>query len=141
MNLYNTITILSDLGHFHINDNSSLPISSHEFMKTISNSGDCLRWHILTVNTSSGYQVRLSFNEPIFGNREVYLEIGDGLVHGAETRLTRFYGSTLPNDVRSVSNAAWINIISPCTKGTLTVNMTIKRETKSGILKHKLNIF
>ena len=139
MDLYNTIVL--DLGHFHINDNSSLPISSHDFVKSISNSGGCLQWHVLTVNTSSDYQARISFNEPVFGNREEYLEIGDGLIQGKETRLARFNGSTLPNDVISVSNAAWINIISPCTKGTLVVNLTITSETDSGILKFTLDIF
>ena len=138
-NFYNTI--VSDLGHFHINDNSSLPISSHDFVKSISNSGGCLRWHDLTVSTSNGYQVRISFNEPVFGNRDEYLEIGDGLIHGKETRLARFNGSTLPNDVTSVSNAAWINIISPCSKGTLVVNLTITSETDSGILQLTLDVF
>ena len=132
--------IVSDLGHFHINDNTSLQISSHDFVKSISNSGGCLKWHDLTVSTSSGYQVRISFNEPVFGNRDEYLEIGDGLIQGKETRLARFNGSTLPNDVISVSNAAWINIIYSCTKGTLTVNMTITSETDSGIWNHTLNI-
>ena len=129
-----------DMGHFYINDSRSIVISSHAFVKTLSNTKDCLKWQALIASTSRGYQVRIAFNQPVFGNREEYLEIGDGLYQGEETRLTRFNGSALPNDVISVTNAAWINVISPCTnEGTLIMNITINRQTDSGILKHLLD--
>ena len=123
------------MGHFYINSNMSIPISSHAFVKTLSNSGDCLNWHVLTVNTSNYYRVRIAFNQLVFGNSEEYLEIGDGIVHEEGTRLARFKGRKLPDDVISVSNAVWINVKSICPSEALILNMTVQREFHSGIIE------
>ena len=91
-----------------------------------------LTWHDLTFTTTEE-RLRISFNK--FSFDEGYLEIGDGSLYSESTRLTRFNGSTIPSDVISVNNAAWMRISSRCTVKTPEINMTI-----TGMVIGKLNM-
>ena len=83
-----------------------------------------MTWHALTVNASDGLKVRITFHEFNFTDFE-YLEIGDGVVVDDDTRLVNFSGATLPSNVTSVSNGAWIKIKSPCGTMSPDLNITI----------------
>ena len=77
--------------------------------------------------------MRFEFQQFAFDGPEEYLEIGEGLVAGEETRLARFSGTDLPWEVTSVSNSAWIRIETPCRKRTPDFSILISAVNYTGI--------
>ena len=69
------------------------------------------------------------------------MEIGDGLSKSEETRLTRFIGNILPNNVTSVSNSAWMYIESPPENISMIAEMTIIAVNISGKSHPLKNIY
>ena len=79
-----------------------------------------------------GLRVRFAFYQFAFDGPEEYMEIGEGLVAGEETRLARFSGRDVPSDVTSVSNATWIRINTPCRKRAPPFSIMISAANYSG---------
>ena len=69
------------------------------------------------------------------------MEIGVGLSKSEETRLTRFIGNVLPNNVTSVSNSAWMYIESPPGNISMISGMTILSVNISGKSHPLKNIY
>ena len=80
-----------------------------------------------------GLRVRFEFQQFSFDGPEEYLEIGEGLVSGEETRSAHFSGTDVPSDVTSVSNSAWIRIETPCRKRTPDFSIMISAVNNTGI--------
>ena len=85
-------------------------------------SSNCVSWRIWTFTANSDQRIQISFQYFHLYEPE-YLEIGDGLENGEETRLAHFIGDSLPSNVVSVSNSAWIYVEAP--PGTTTVNAEV----------------
>ena len=60
-----------------------------------------------------------------------YLEFGDGLISGHSTQLARISGTAKPENVTSVSNAAWINMHVSCSNETFTLLLEVGAESSS----------
>ena len=126
------LQIISDTGWIPIAGNGSIDLSLNDFTKTLSCFVDCLRWQTLYFNTSVALRIKVTFRKFDFGGSEDYFEFGDGLFRTEDTRLVNFSGSTLPSNVTSVSNAAWILIKSPCARVSLELEMTVLAVSISG---------
>ena len=83
---------------------------------------NCVSWRLWTFTTNSDQRIQISF-QYFHLNEHEYVEIGDGLVKGKETRLAHFIRNYLPSNVTSVSNSAWIYV--EAIPGTTTVNAKV----------------
>ena len=117
------ILSVSDIGRFFIEGNINMTIPPREFIKIFSSDEECLTWHDLTFRTSEK-RIRITFHIFVLNEVDGQLEIGDGSLYSEDTRLARFDGRTLPSDVISVSDAAWIRISSQCVTRTPRINIT-----------------
>ena len=61
-------------------------------------------------NATEGFRIGIIFEILCFTDANDTVQIGDGLVFGEETRLAHFGGTTLPSEVTTISNSAWISI-------------------------------
>ena len=124
--------MFSDTEWIPVAGNRSFDLSLIDFTKTLSCFVDCLRWQTLYFNTSAALRIQVTFRKFDFGGSEVYFEFGDGFFRAENTRLVNFSGSTLPSNVTSVSNAAWILIKSSCARVSLELNITVSAVDVSG---------
>ena len=124
--------MFSDTEWILLTGNGSVDLSINDFTKTLSCFVDCLRWQTLYFNTSVALRIKITFQKFNFGESGDYLEFGNGLVRTEDTRLVHFSGSTLPSNVTSVSNAAWILIKSSCARVFLKLKITLSAVGVSG---------
>lgn len=61
-----------------------------------------------TFNTTEGHRIRFRFLEFQMPRLSYFLEIGDGSMIGKSSTLVRFERDTLPSNVTSVSQSAWL---------------------------------
>ena len=99
------------VGYHFLEPNSSINISEADLNATNTYNDDSkLHW---TFNTTPGFRIMFKFQRfSLYWSSNYYsaLEIGDGVETRPETRLAHFRGLDVPDDVVSVSNAAWITI-------------------------------
>ena len=100
-------------GHYFIDHESQLTITKDDINTTYGVGDNSPDW---TFNSSKGFRINFEFQRFSFYWSSSYysaLEIGDGLTRGTETRLAHFRGLDKPNDVTSISNAAWMRVYAP----------------------------
>ena len=99
------------VGYHFLEPNSSINISEADLNATNTPKDDSkLHW---IFNTTLGFRIMFKFHRfSLFWSSNYYsaLEIGDGIEIRPGTRLAHFRGLDVPDDVVSVSNAAWITI-------------------------------
>ena len=115
--------------HSYISDTSSIAITSDEIGSTLPCNSTCSTWPLFSFGTSDVLKIKFYFQRFILENQ--YIDIGDGIVRGRATRLARFSNTDSPNNVSSVSNAAWLTIASPCGNRIFSLTMVIAAEDKS----------
>ena len=77
-------------------------------------------------------RVHIEFQELECWKDECYIEIGDGLTFGTDTKLAQFGGRALPCNVTSVSNTAWINVHTSCRDEVLKLQLRVTHVNTSG---------
>ena len=86
-----------------------------------------------TLNTSQHHQqqrVGIVFMEFNLSKSDEYIEVGDGLIIGENTRLAHFTGNYIPDDVTSISSAAWISARLSClNSGAFNITITAINDT------------
>ena len=81
-------------------------------------------------------RVHIEFQELECWKDECYIEIGDGLIFGTDTKLARFAGRALPCNVTSISNTAWIIVHTSCRGEVLQLQLRVAPVNKSGAYKN-----
>ena len=124
-----TFLIIPD--HFILTDTDVIPLSINDIFATYPVVPHCVYRYLWTFTTNVDLRIQITFQEfDIKGH--AYMEVGDGLSKSEQTRLTRFIGNILPNDVTSVSYSAWIYIESPPGNISMIAEMTIIAVNISG---------
>ena len=90
----------------------------------------------MTFDVPTSFRVRFTFHQFVLNGPNEYLEIGDGLFAGEETRLVRFSGTDTPRDVTTVTNAAWLRVKSSCKTEIPDFNLTIRAVNFTGIYSY-----
>ena len=121
------------LDHFILTDTDVIPLSINDIFATYPVVPHCVYRYLWTFTTNGDLLIQIKFQEFDLKGHGC-MEIGDGLSKREETRLTRFIGNILPNDVTSVSNSAWIYIESPPGNISMIAEMTIIAVNISGKL-------
>ena len=100
-------------GNYTIVDGDSYTITRENLVTAYQANNYLPVWRF---NTIEDHRIRFSFQDfSFYWNDYDYnlLDIGDGWSTDAKTRLATFGGRTLPTDVTSVSNAAWLKVNEP----------------------------
>ena len=115
------------VGYHFLEPNSSINISEADLNATNTSYDDSkLHW---TFNTALGFRIMFKFQTfSLYWSSNYYsaLEIGDGVEIRPETRLAHFRGLDVPDDVVSVSNAAWITIYEFSSAGYTSSRLPLK---------------
>ena len=128
------LMFLLTLDHYTLAENESMVISSKNIFHTLPCDAEKLSASpILTFDAPSGFRIKCTFGLFIFNRSNEYLEIGNGLFSGEETRLVRFSGADKPSEVVSVSNVAWLRVKSNCKRKIPDFNVTISAVADTGI--------
>ena len=90
-----------------------------------------MQWRLWTFTTNYKQRIQICFQEFDLTDPE-YLEIGDGLQQGEETRLAHFTGDSLPSNVTSVTNSAWIYIEAPPRTTTFDAEVAVRAVNTTG---------
>ena len=97
-------------GHYDV-DQDEIIISQTHISRAFS-VGDYVP--VWTFSISNDRRIKFHFTQfsTYYGSSSYheYVEIGDGMETGLETRLAHFAGRTLPSNVTSVSNSAWLKV-------------------------------
>ena len=87
---------------------------------------------ILTVSTSEGLRVEITFDKFIMNGIRNYLFVGDGLSGTNDTILARFNGNALPSNVISVTSSAWFTLQAPLESKVFDLHLTVTAKTFTG---------
>ena len=120
--------------HHTLNERSLVNISSNDVISAIPCTECCTTSKQWTFEAPENLRVRLTFENFSFPDPHGYLEIGDGIIIGENTRLAHFTGTSLPSNVTSVTNAAWITVHVRCGNINETFNIKITAVNYSGEL-------
>ena len=123
-------------GHFNFNETSFVTITADDIISTISCFQNCTTSNYWILDTYEDLRIRVTFKNFSFLDPEEYMEIGDGLIIGAHTRLTHFKGTELPSIVTTITDAAWITVHSKC-KNTSSMFSILITAVSPG--KHQYN--
>ena len=102
-------------GHFFLDKNIKITINKSDVYDAYRNGSHVPEW---TFSAPENFRVSFVFAKFRFYGGSSYhsaMDIGDGLSREIETRLVHFSGLTLPSDVKSVSNSAWLKVYAPYT--------------------------
>ena len=108
-------------------------LSSNDLVTTLPCAGKCETLPSWTFSTTSDLKIRITFSQFRFVDDNWYLEIGDGKDIRKATKLAHFTGYDLPDDVTSVTNAAWIKVHAACGINSATFGMTVTSVRDEGI--------
>ena len=99
---------ISWVGYYYFSDRRSYEVVTEDIKDAFITQDFTPTW---AFHTLRNHRIRFKFHHMYFDDRSVHLEIGDGVRPGISTRLVVFYDITLPDDVISISNAAWLRVI------------------------------
>ncbi|XP_072164714.1 uncharacterized protein [Diadema setosum] len=96
------------MDHVVLSDDESFTISSEDIEKAVETHYRHPTWTFY----APGEQQRIVFAFQVlsFDEGRDFLKIGDGLISGSSSQLVSFSGHTLPSEVVSVGNLAWLRL-------------------------------
>ena len=121
------------IDHYFVNESVPVNLSSNDLVTTLPCAGNCETMPSWTFSTAPDLKIRITFSQFRFVDGNGYWEIGDGKIIGKATKLAHFMGYDLPNDVTSVTNAAWIKVHAACGINSATFGMTVTSVRDEGI--------
>ena len=118
---------------FFIDGNETVTITPGDIIKIQNKNWYCIAGELWTFSTSVGSNINIEFEQfGLHNHHHEYVELGDGLEKTEGTTLAHFTGRSLPQNVTSVSNSAWVFLAFIRGNITLTFTISVKAVNSSG---------
>ena len=112
LNLFHFLLFFCFSGNYFLRDDSTVVIHKHHIYRALER-GTSFEWShtpVWTFNATNYFKIRFHFTDfDCLGSASCYVRIGNGLI-SEEDRLLNYNGRSVPSNVTSESNTAWLKV-------------------------------